>query len=123
MYLANENNLQECCFTVVHLDDDPLELRNFAKILHQNNKNVFFNIISFLNLKEFNAAIPKISKIDFAILDIYLSDDPLYTGISVVSELKKYHPEAIVLMSSNLDDPDSVLQSLRAGADEFVSKK
>ncbi|KAB8031952.1 sigma-54-dependent transcriptional regulator [Fluviispira multicolorata] len=110
-------------FILIHLDDDPLELKSFARKIQTNKKNISFNIISVINLLEFKKMIQKIKKIDFAILDIYLSEKDQQDGISIVSELRKLHPEIIVLMSSNLDDPESILQSLKAGADEFLSKK
>jgi DNA-binding NtrC family response regulator len=110
-------------FTLLHLDDDPLELRALARHFQKEHSLVPFQVHSFLSLKEFKAALGKLHKVDFAILDICLSDQLSQNGISVVGELKKYHPNSIVFISSNLDDPDSVLQSLRAGADEFLSKR
>ncbi|APJ03241.1 sigma-54-dependent transcriptional regulator [Silvanigrella aquatica] len=110
-------------YTVIHLDDDPLELKNLARILKNHTKDVTFELHSFISIADLKNGIEKLNKIDFAILDIFLSDELSLTGISVVQELKKIHPNIIILMSSNWDEPDSVLQSLRAGADEFLSKK
>ena len=123
MVLKHQHVSDGDVYNLVHLDDDPLELKSFARVLKNNHLNVTFNIFSFLSIHDFKIGVKKISKIDFAILDIFLSDEASQTGISVVQELKHDHPNIIILMSSNLDDPDSVLQSLRAGADEFLSKK
>ena len=123
MVLKHQHSSDGDVYTLVHLDDDPLELKSLSRSLKNNNRKVSFYVIPFLSISEFKAGIQKIKKIDFAILDIFLSDESSQTGLSVVDELKKYHPNVIILMSSNLDDPDSVLQSLRAGADEFLSKK
>ncbi len=110
-------------FVVVHLDDDPLELKSLARKIKNNSLGLSFKIYSFSSLPDFKQQISKLKKIDFAILDIYLSDNRAQTGLSVVNELKKNFQNIIILMSSNLDDPDSVLLSLRMGADEFISKK
>ncbi|WP_186645889.1 sigma-54-dependent transcriptional regulator [Fluviispira vulneris] len=110
-------------YILIHLDDDPLELKNFARKIQANKKNISFKIISVVNLFDFKRIIRSFKKIDFAVLDIFLSEKDHKNGISIVSELRDLHPEIIVLMSSNLDDPDSILQSLNAGADEFLSKK
>ncbi len=110
-------------YILIHLDDDPFELKNFARKIQANKKNISFKIISVVNLFDFKRLIRSFKKIDFAILDIFLSEKDHKNGISIVAELRELHPEIIVLMSSNLDDPDSVLQSLKGGADEFLSKK
>ncbi len=123
MVLKHQHSSDNDVYTLVHLDDDPLELKSLARSLKNNNKNIVFQVVSYLSIHEFKIGIQKLNKIDFAILDIYFSDESSQTGISVVHELKELHPNAIILMSSNLDDPDSILQSLRAGADEFLSKK
>ena len=123
MVLKHQYPSDKDVFNLIQLDDDPLELKNLAKILKSNPKNIKFQVSSFLTIRDLKLGIKEISEIDFAILDIYLSDDMNQTGISVVQELKNNHPNIIILMSSNLDDPDTILQSLRAGADEFISKK
>lgn len=123
MVLKHQRSFNGDVYTLVHLDDDLLELKNLARIPKNNNKDIVFNVFSFSSINEFKIGIHKINQIDFAVLDIYLSDEFSQTGISVVHELKQLQPNIIILMSSNLDDPDSVLQSLNAGADEFLSKK
>lgn len=110
-------------FNLIHLDDDPLELKRLVRNLTTNSKNLTFHINSFLSIRDFKLHLKQLKELDFAILEVYLSDELNQTGISVVQELKKSHPNIIILMSSNLDDPDTILQSLRAGADEFISKK
>lgn len=120
--VKHQLSFDEDVYTLVHLDDDPLELKSLNRCLNNNNKNIKFNIYSYLTINDFINGIKKLSKIDFAILDINISDMTNKNGISVVFKLRKLFPNIIILMSSNLDDPDSVLQSLRAGADEFLSK-
>ncbi|WGL59248.1 sigma 54-interacting transcriptional regulator [Pigmentibacter sp. JX0631] len=123
MAIKHQYHLDKDVFYVIHVDDDILELRSFARNLQVNKNNLKFAITSCLNGTEFKNSLTKLKFVDFVILDIHLSEKENITGISLVKEVKKFHPNAIILMSSNLDDPSTILQSLRAGADEFISKK
>jgi len=106
MVLKHQYPSDKDVFNLIQLDDDPLELKNLARILKSHPKNIKFHVSSFLKIRDLKLGIKEIPEIDFAILDIYLSDDINQTGISVVEELKNNHPNIIILMSSNLDDPD-----------------
>lgn len=123
MSIKHQYHLDKDVFYVIHVDDDILELRSLARNLQTNKNNLKILITSCLNATEFKNALTELKILDFVILDIHLSEKENITGISLVKEVKRYHPNAIILMSSNLDDPATILQSLRAGADEFISKK
>lgn len=109
--------------TVLHLDDDPLELRQFARALNQHPGGLF-QVISFENISALYDNLEKIKKVDIVVLDIHLADGSLFEAkISPVAAIRKYHPDVVTLISSALDDPRSVLKSLQAGADNFFIKK
>jgi DNA-binding NtrC family response regulator len=108
--------------TILHLDDDPLELRHMRRSLEYKKSDDFlFQLFSVTHQTDFNLYLKQLKDLDIVILDIHLNSEK--SGISLVSSVRKYHPHAIVVMSSNLDDPKHVLRSLQAGADEFLAKK
>lgn len=108
--------------TILHLDDDPLELRHMRRSLEEKKPHDFlFQLFSVTHQTDFNFYLKHLKDLDIVILDIHLNSEK--SGISLVSSVRKYHPNAIVVMSSNLDDPKHVLSSLQAGADEFLAKK
>ncbi len=123
MPTKHQYHLDKDVFFILHLDDDLLELRSFSRNIQTNKKNISFNIFSCLTVFEFKKILNELKILDFVILDINLSEKEELTGLSLVHEIKILFPNAITLMSSNLDDPNTILQSLRAGADEFISKK
>lgn len=116
--------------TIIHLDDDPLELRHLKRMLERSKQlhNTEVEIFSCSQITDFKSHLEQIQKVDVVILDIHLSSQETNlaeyeSGISLVSLVRKHHPHSVILMSSNLDDPQNVLKSLRVGADEFLSKK
>ncbi len=57
--------------------------------------------------------------VDIAILDIRL---PGMSGLEVLRELRKLHPEVEVIMISGHGDMDSVIEALRHGAADYLKK-
>ena len=106
-------------YKILHLDDDPLELRSFKRLFKDNTQ---FDLYSVINIHEFNEYLYNIKNIDFIILDIHLASENM-SGLSLIANVKAVQPNSIILMSSNYDDPLSILESLNLGADEFLSKK
>ena len=93
-----------------------------------NEKNEFentvFQVYEATNVPDFEKKLMEHSSFDFVLLDIYLAgENNSLSGFNLIEKVKKKHPKATILMSSNLDDPHSVLESLKLGADEFLSKK
>lgn len=110
-------------YTILYLDDDPLEHRALLRLFQSTTPHLF-KIFSATNIISFEEYLAKTQNLDFVILDIYLAGEASgISGLSLIEKVKKIHPQATVLMSSNLDDPASVLESLKLGADEFLSKK
>ena len=112
-------------YSLLLLDDDPLEHRALKRNLvsASNNQNNF-EVFSALNIENFNQILSREAHIDFVLLDIYLTEDVSQkTGLNLIEKVKIIHPKSTILISSNCDDPHSVLLSLTLGADEFLSKK
>ncbi|MES2615882.1 MAG: sigma 54-interacting transcriptional regulator [Bdellovibrionota bacterium] len=108
-------------YTLLHLDDDPLEHRALQRLIKSTQGDYLFEFFSALNHSTFEEHLVKNKHIDFVILDIFLAGES--SGLNLIEKVKQLHPKATLLMSSNLDDPASVLESLKLGADEFLSKK
>lgn len=106
-------------YKILHLDDDPLELRALQRQFKHAEQQ--FTIFSALNVNEFDKLLDT-EKFDFVILDILLANGS-GSGLNLIEQVKKHHPKVTILMSSNLDDPASILECLKLGADEFLSKK
>jgi len=108
-------------FFLVHIDDDPLELRRVQRALKQQHATqIVFDVRSVCQVKDFFDILNQQKDIHLVLLDVHLNCEE--NGIGLVSVVKKKHPHAVIVMSSHCDDPLSVLKSLQAGADEFLSK-
>jgi DNA-binding NtrC family response regulator len=64
----------------------------------------------------------KVESFDLVFLDIMFAPGDMQ-GIHVISDIVQSHPQAKVVMLSNLDDDRTVLQCIQLGATDFVSKK
>lgn len=109
-------------YSILLLDDDPLEVRALQRSLNGSSNDILFEVFFATITEKFEEILHKTDTLDFVILDIHLTGQ-MKNGFQLINIVKKIHPEATLLMSSNLDDPVSVLESLRLGADEFLSKK
>jgi DNA-binding NtrC family response regulator len=65
-------------------------------------------------LKNFNAELPAA-----VLLDIDLPDG---SGLDVLREIKREHPEAIVIMITGNVQIDNTISALRGGAYDFIAK-
>lgn len=97
--------------TILHLDDDPLELRRMRRLLDKKEKtqDAVLQVFSVAQVNDFSLYLKELEEIHVVILDIHLNAEQ--SGISLVSSVRTYHPHAVVLMSSYLDDPRHVLKS------------
>ena len=109
-------------YKLLHLDDDPLEHRALLRQLN-NTTDILFEVESAFELNQFNEILGKKDDLDFVVLDIFFAGASKISGLNLIEKVKKSHPKATLLMSSNLDDPHCILQCLQLGADEFLSKK
>ncbi len=102
-----------------HLDDDPFEIERVKKSLEKNPVEYSFHVVSFLSLGEFQEKL-KEKKPQIILLDIFLDE---LDGISLIKGIKENCPDVVIIMNSSCDDTDSIIKSLKLGADDFVSKK
>jgi len=119
-------------FSIVHLDDDVLELRKFSRNLKHNaekfNKtqktasSLNFQIHSFESSKKFLSFVLSEAKIHICVLDIELSQEEEGDGFALIKQIKQRHPSCGVIMSSWHDDTLSILKALSLSADDFLSK-
>ena len=61
----------------------------------------------------------KSNKPDMVLMDITM---PIMDGITAVQEIKKHDPDAVVVMCSALGQQTMVMNSVKAGAKDFIVK-
>lgn len=61
----------------------------------------------------------KLSKPDLVLMDITMPD---MDGIKAVQEIKKYDPQAVIIMCSAMGQQDKVFDAIQAGARDFIVK-
>ncbi|GHA27743.1 DNA-binding response regulator [Salinimicrobium marinum] len=101
----------------VILADDHILVRDGIKYLIENEKNIVV-IDEASDGKEALDVIDR-NKPDLLIVDIRM---PEMTGIEVVRQLKKDHPEVKTLVLSMHHSREYVIQSIQAGADGYLLK-
>ncbi|MBX9703832.1 MAG: response regulator, partial [Silvanigrellaceae bacterium] len=110
---------------LIHIDDDLLELRRIKRIFDeqaQQEKAGWFRLFSFCHESDLLAALKTKETFHIFLLDIHLTESSEKSGIYLIEKIRRSHPQAVIIMFSHLDDPQSVLESLQWGADDFVSK-
>ncbi|MEH7381964.1 response regulator [Bacillus sp. JJ1533] len=100
----------------VLIADDSLFMRNYLKSLIVRDN---YKVISEASNGE--EAIFKYKKCipDIVFLDITM---PKVNGISALKEIKKFDPNATVIMCSSLGQKSIMIDALRNGATEFIVK-
>lgn len=108
--------------SIFHIDDDIQTLDVFCEtfknshIVHQNTQ-----IHSFSNRHELDAVLRNRPHVDAFIIDLYL-DGGSDTGLSIVQQCRQLYPTALILVSSATKNPELVYNSIKTGADDFISK-
>ncbi len=119
-------------FLILHLDDDPLELRKFSRTFYQDVKqlpktctelsHINFTVQSCQSSSDLLHYANKCESIQCFVLDINLSSQESCNGFSLIKKVKLLHPNAAVIMSSYQDDASSIIKALSLTADDFISK-
>lgn len=104
-------------------------MQNLNILVLDDEKRITDELSEFLKRKKFNCfeanevsdafQILKNSKIDILILDIKLKDA---SGLDVLKEVKIRFPEMEVIMITGHGDMDTVIESMRLGAIDFLKK-
>lgn len=101
----------------VIVDDSSFFRKYLRDILSSNNINVYEEFASgdeLLNfLKKQN------NDIDLILLDINM---PGISGLKLIPYLLELIPEAIIIMISTINDPDSINDALDLGASNYINK-
>lgn len=101
---------------VVIVDDHPLVIEGFKNVILGNDQ---LELKHQFNTAETFMAFDKLSQIDLVLLDITLPDG---NGIQVCRDIKKLHPNLLVLAISNLNERSIVRQMLQSGANGYLLK-
>src|SRR5260221_2962557 len=102
--------------TVLIADDEPLGLETVAALLSPLGYQLLFAGNGAEALRLANATLP-----DLILLDVMM---PGMDGFEVCQQLRATPAlaQVPVILLTALDDPDSRLRGIEAGADDFVSK-
>jgi len=119
--MKNEIPKSENVLKVLHLDDDPFELERMQRMLADNQLGPQWLVEGVTRLSDYLPRLEKFSP-DIVILDIHLSNDGS-SGIQVVDETRRRHPDTVILMCSAMDDVGTIAHCLGLGADDFISKR
>ncbi len=102
-----------------HLDDDPFYLEELRdKLLSHNNE---MEVYSFTSYRDFLKALKPHDAQVVAVLDINLHEGEM-NGQQLVAKIRSQYQDLIIMMCSDLNDPETVSQSLAWGADDFIFK-
>ena len=106
--------------SVYHLDDDPFYGEQFKETLLAHTQEDL-NIQTFLESSDLLKAIEKESDSCVVVLDIHMGEGA-QQGDELVKAIRQNNPRAIIIMCSELNDPETVRHCLSIGADDFLFK-
>ncbi|UCD94056.1 MAG: response regulator [Candidatus Zixiibacteriota bacterium] len=95
--------------------DDEFEQRTLLEEILQSHG---YRVSSFAGADE-TLAYLRSNKADLVICDIRM---PGMSGLEFLEQTRNFFPALSVIMMTGYDDADSVRESFRLGADEFVTK-
>jgi len=106
---------------LLHCDDNPFEQERFAKALKESTLGVAYHYQSASSPAGLIEAFKKNPQTQMVVLDIDLNCENT-SGIDLIAACKLHLPSAIIVMQSNLDDVETMVRCLSAGADDFLAK-
>ena len=105
--------MEDTLLNILIIDDDLIYRRFSLSILKER-----FNVFAAESPSK-GFEILKFQKIEFVICDYRL---PEIDGLEVLKKIKAEYPEIEVIMISNSGDIDTVIESLRRGAVDYLKK-
>ena len=99
---------------ILIVEDDPLVRRTFARLMEEENYEVFCAASCQPALE-----ILKQESFDLVLTDIRLGDGD---GIDVLECSKKHNPDGIVFMITGYASIDSMKEAMRKGAADYIVK-
>lgn len=107
---------------VVHVDDDLFEIERIKLQLNGVKYGTQFQLMSCQSIPALHDFVKKHKKkIDVFLLDINIENND-QEGIQVARLMRQMFPESVIVMSSNMDDGETIVKAINAGADDFISK-
>jgi two-component system, NtrC family, response regulator AtoC len=101
-------------YSILVVDDEALTLRTIGRALQAEGYDVTVAMSAEEGLKKFGEEKP-----DLALLDVVL---PGMDGIELLRQIKKQHPQTIVLMMSAYHLVDRAVESMKLGAYDYLIK-
>ena len=100
-------------YSIYIIDDEPTISKGIALSL-----NSFYQTAAFLNAEDALGEMKRNAP-DLVLLDIGL---PGMNGIEALREIKKLHPETLVIMITAYEDVDTVISAMKLGAYDYIIK-
>lgn len=117
-----DKEIQTLNLNVLHVDDDVFELEKISNSLKESSYGINFHVESFGGSEQYLKRLPKKPFPHIVILDVELNEEK-ENGISLAEKTRKTMPNSVILMSSSFDDGKTITNCLKAGADDFFSKR
>ena len=99
---------------ILIVDDSLYHRSELKKLLLENGYKVFESSDAIDGIQMMRKIHP-----DLVIMDINM---PIMEGVDAVKYMKKVDRNALVIMFSSLDDEKSVMEAIKAGARDYVTK-
>lgn len=100
-------------FLIYIVEDEPLLANGIAKNLKASYQaKIFFNAMDALNAMHGEEP-------DLVILDIRM---PGMDGLLALEEMKKIHPNLLIIMTTGITDAETVVKAMRLGAYDYIVK-
>lgn len=101
---------------VLVVDDHPLVIEGFKNVIQASEE---LELRGYFNTAKALMEYPGMDDIDVLLLDITLPDG---NGIQLCREIKKQHPDIVILAISNLSERSIIKQMLLGGANGYLLK-
>ena len=99
---------------ILVVDDSLYHRQELKKLLTENGYNVFDACDAIDGLQMMRKIKP-----DLVIMDINM---PVMEGTEAVKYMKKIDRDAVIIMFSSLDDEKTVMEAIKAGARDYITK-
>ena len=115
--------------TLDYIDDSLSYLLTVAKRLTEStivlgDGPVAFKVKTFASDHEYLEALaePSTKRPDIILIDVAIDDEPR-AGVGLAAKARQAHPDAVIVMFTQHDDADLIVDCLAAGVDNFLNKK
>ena len=107
--------------SLLHYDDDPFEIEDVRRKFQSETR---YTLQSAMRESEVKDILAKSERIDVALLDAHSPlDSHELAGAHIAVLVREMFPESLIIMRSGDDASQTITSCLKAGADDFLSKK